>query len=65
MTKRRDLVRLLEDAGFRSDRGTRHEKFEHDDGRSVYVPRHGEIPYSTARGILKEAGLSNVRSIKR
>lgn len=65
MTKRRDLVRLLEQAGYKAERGTNHERFRRADGRSVFVPRHREISYPMSRKILNEAGLSNVRSFHR
>lgn len=56
MTKRRDLVRELKEAGFREEGGTKHGKFRK--GRiTVMVPRHSEIPNTTAEGIRKEAGL--------
>ena len=57
MTKRRDLVRILESYGFHPDKGAKHEKFEHADGRWVMVPRHREIPNQMAKIILREAGL--------
>ena len=57
MTKRRDLVKKLKSAGFKSEGGTKHEKFNHPDGRSTVVPRHSEIPNVMAGIIEKEAGL--------
>ena len=57
MTKRRDIVKALEDAGFRSEGGTNHEKFKHPDGRCTVVPRHREIPNLMERTIRKQAGL--------
>lgn len=57
MTKRRDVVRLLESHGFRSDGGTKHEKFCHLDGRKTVVPRHREINELTLRLILRQARL--------
>lgn len=56
MTKRRDLVRELLEAGFVSVGGTNHEVFVKPGFRTV-VPRHREIPEPTARRIRKEAGL--------
>ena len=56
MTKRRDLVKELTDAGFISDGGTNHEHFIKD-GKMVNVPRHREIPDQIAKRILKQAGL--------
>ena len=56
--KRRDLVKMLSQAGF---------KLERDDGdysiykkpgsRSVQVPRHRELNELTAKAILKAAGV--------
>lgn len=54
--KRRDLVRLLLDAGFTSRGGTKHEMFVKGATR-VLVKRHREIDDDTARKILREAGL--------
>lgn len=57
MTKRKDVVALLEAAGFTSKGGTNHEKFEHADGRWTVVPRHREVAECTFRQIKKQAGL--------
>jgi len=57
MTKRRDLIRLLEMNGFRNLGGRNHDKYKHPDGRQTVVPRHREIDNDTARGIKKQAGL--------
>lgn len=57
MTKRRDVVRILESYGFHPDKGTKHERFEHRDGRWVMVPRHREIPDVMAQRIFREAGI--------
>ena len=54
--QRRDLVDMLKGAGFRSEGGTKHEKFTNG-GITVIVPRHREIKESTARAILRQAGL--------
>ena len=59
MTKRRDLVRELENAGFvqvKSGKTADHDKFQRD-GRSIAVPRHREIKDLLADKIRKEAGL--------
>ncbi len=56
MTKRRDLVKALTDAGFTSTGGTNHEHFVKGTTR-VLVPRHREIPDITAKAILRQAGL--------
>lgn len=56
MTQRRELVRMLEAAGFRSVGGTKHERFTN--GKvTVQVKRHREIEDATAKRILKQAGL--------
>jgi len=56
MTKRTDLVRTLQKAGFTSDGGTNHEHFKK--GKvTVLVKRHREIPDEIAKKILREAGL--------
>lgn len=56
MTKRRDLVKQLEDAGFWSEKGTRHEHYTN--GKvTVMVKRHREIPDQIAKKILRQAGL--------
>lgn len=54
--QRRELVKMLLDAGFRSSGGTKHEKFVRGD-RTVMVKRHGEIHDVEAKGILRQAGL--------
>lgn len=57
MTKRREIIRMLERAGFKPAKGANHEKFIHPDGREVCVPRHREIAFYTVRGIMKQAGI--------
>ena len=57
MTKRRDLVRILEQAGFKEEHGGNHDRFKHADGRETTVPRHREIKDGMARIILKQAGI--------
>lgn len=57
MTKRRDVVRLLEAHGFVSEGGTKHETFVHPDGRMTRVPRHREVDEGLFRLIKKQAGL--------
>ncbi|MBM6756718.1 type II toxin-antitoxin system HicA family toxin [Collinsella tanakaei] len=58
--KRRDLVKELTDAGFWQPqgerKGTKHDKFT-DGEVTVMVPRHSEIKETTAKSILKRAGL--------
>ena len=56
MTKRRDLVKVLIEAGFHSEGGTKHEKFTKGT-ITVLVKRHREIPDEIAAKILRQAGL--------
>lgn len=56
--KRRDLVKLLESAGYRIARDDGdHTIYEKPGFRSVQVPRHREVNENTAKGILRAAGL--------
>lgn len=56
MTRRRDLVRQLENSGFWSNGRTNHEHFTN--GKiTVMVKRHREIPDEIAKRILRQAGL--------
>lgn len=55
--KRRDLIKLLEAAGFRKIRSGDHSIYKAPDKRSVQVPMHREINEKTANQILKDAGL--------
>ncbi len=57
MTKRRDIIRALEAAGFVSKGGANHEKWVHKDGRKTIVGRHKEIPSPTARMIAAQANI--------
>jgi len=56
MTKRRDLIRELERAGFVEARGTKHGKYRKGNV-TVMVPRHSEIKNQMADAIRREAGL--------
>lgn len=56
MTKRRDLIRELEAAGFQGAGGTKHGKYRKGN-ITVTVPRHSEIKNQTADAIRKQAGL--------
>ena len=56
MTKRRDLIRELEGAGFVEARGTKHGKYRKGNV-TVMVPRHSEIKNQMADAIRREAGL--------
>lgn len=54
--QRRELIRILEEAGFISKGSTNHEKFVKGD-KLVLVKRHREIEGQIAKRILREAGL--------
>ena len=53
--QRRELIRILEEAGFISKGSTNHEKFVKGD-KLVLVKRHREIE-QIAKRILRQAGL--------
>ena len=55
--KRRDLVSLLEKAGYREVRNNRHAIYKKEGCRSVQVPNHREIAEYLAKQILKDAGI--------
>lgn len=56
LVKRRDLVKMLIEAGFHSEGGTKHEHF--CKGKiKVNVKRHREIEDVIAKRILRDAGL--------
>lgn len=57
--KRRDLIKKLEDAGWKLTNGTKHDmaKNPSKQGIKIPIPRHAEINEITANQILKEAGL--------
>jgi len=55
--KRRDLVKRLEEAGYRLDRTGDHSIYEKEGSRPVQVPNHREIIDILANKILKDAGL--------
>lgn len=54
--QRRELVRILTNAGFKSIGGSNHEKFRRG-SVTVRVKRHREIEDETAKRILRQAGL--------
>ena len=56
MTKRRELVRRLEEGGFWSDGGTNHEHFTNGNV-TVMVKHHREIRDERAKKILRQVGL--------
>lgn len=56
--KRRDLIKKLEDAGYRLDREDgNHSIYERQGSRPVQVPKHRELKEYTAKRILKDAGI--------
>jgi len=56
--KRRDLVKKLEEAGYREDRNDGgHAIFEKLGSRPVQVPNHREIKDVLAKRILMDAGI--------
>ena len=55
--KRRDLIKKLEEAGYRLDRTGDHAIYEKKGHRPVQVPNHREINDNTARAILRAVGL--------
>lgn len=57
MTRRRDIIKALEAAGFISKGGANHEKWVHADGRLTLVGRHRDVPLPTARLIAKQANI--------
>ena len=57
MTKRRVVIELLERNGFVNLGGSKHDKFEHPDGRKTRVPRHRDIKDRLFREIKKQTGL--------
>lgn len=56
MMKRRDLDRLMKDAGFIIKHGGNHDKYIRDN-QVIPVPRATEIKEGTANGICKSAGI--------
>ena len=56
--KRRDLVKMLSQAGFKLERDDGdHSIYKKTGSRSVQVPRHRELNELTAKAILKAAGV--------
>lgn len=57
--KRRELIKLLEAAGWKLDRSSGPHDIYHKPGASRPIPvkRQREIPDQIAQGILKQAGL--------
>jgi len=55
--KHRDLVKKLEEAGYRLDRTGDHVIYEKRGCRPIQIPNHREIKETLARKILRDAGL--------
>lgn len=57
--KRKDLIRLLEQAGWIFSPGAKHDMAKHPNypGIKIPIPRHTEINDYTPASILKTAGL--------
>ena len=56
--KHRDLIKTLENAGYRMTRDSGdHSIYEKSGCRPVQVPRHREVNENTAKAILRAAGL--------
>lgn len=56
MVKRRDVIRILEQNGFKKVGGTKHDKYQKGN-RVTSVPRHREIKNTTFKQIMRETGL--------
>ena len=55
--KRKELVRRLEEAGYRFERNNKHAIYEKPNSSPVQVPNHAEINEILARKILRTAGI--------
>ena len=56
--KRRDLIKKLQDAGWKITHGGSHDLATHPDKQGkIPIPRHNEINEYTAKEILKDAGI--------
>ena len=57
MVKRRDVVAFFTVHGFINKGGSRHDRYEHPDGRWTVVPRHAEIDDMLFKMMKTQAGL--------
>ena len=57
MTNRREVVKFFKAHGFVNKGGTKHDRYEHPDGRWTVIERHSEIPNLLFEKMKKEAGL--------
>lgn len=56
--KRKDLIKKLENDGWKISHGANHDLAQHQTKKGkIPIPRHGEINEYTAKGILRAAGL--------
>lgn len=54
----RELIQILERAGFVNNGGKNHDKLVHPDGRVTVIHRHrGDIPKGTLKAISKQTGI--------
>ena len=53
-----EVVRLLKQAGYYRDGGSKHQKWRNDDGKPTVTVPHNILSRSTANGILKTAGIA-------
>lgn len=53
-----EVVRLLVEAGYYHDGGSKHQKWCNGDGKPTVTVPHNIMSRHTANGILKDAGIS-------
>lgn len=57
MVKRRDVVKYFTSHGFINKDGSRHDRYEHPDGRWTMIERHAEIDDVLFEMMKKQADL--------
>lgn len=57
MVNRRQVVKFFTSHGFVNEGGTRHDRYEHPDGRWTVIERHKEINGRLFELMKKQAGL--------
>lgn len=57
MVKRREVVSFFKSHGFINQGGTRHDRYQHPDGRWTVIERHSEIDNKLFEEMKKQAGL--------
>lgn len=56
--KQRDLIKKLEDAGFRLKKhGSNHDIYEREPWETEIIPRHKEVKEPMAKSILRKWGI--------